>query len=589
MKHAMQKILPLLPLFLAAGADAADLRVEFDPQFNGVPLVFDALTNQTASGQTISITRLNFLLSDFSLRRPDGTWIEQRKKFAFISTRDVKTSFTLENVPPGNYDRVCFHIGLEPQINHTGISQWPANHPLNPDVNHLYWGWSHEYIFLAFEGRWQDGGIENGFSYHLATDRELMTVELPVVLDLNSDREMQIALNADRIFSTPNKIRLSDTTDTSHSRPDDLLAAKLRENIESSFAVETVKMFSPLGTLLHDTNHIEIAPNATPYRFKFSAFFPQPNLPRDNPLTVEGVNLGSKLFFDRRLSADNSESCATCHNPRRAFSQPRRVGRGVDGDLGTRNAMSLENLAWKDSFFWDGRAASVRQQVLQPIQNPIEMDESLTSLVAELAADRDYPRLFASAFGSPDITADKIARALEQFVLAQVSFNSKFDRVMNGAAKFTAEEQRGFVLFNTEYDPYHGQYGADCFHCHGGPLFQSQDFANNGLDSTFKDLGRYNVTHRAGDEGKFAVPSLRNVAVTGPYMHDGRFQTLEQVVEHYCTGMKRSATLDPNLAKHPDGGVPLSAADKHALVAFLKTLTDEKYLPPVAPQNLAAK
>jgi cytochrome c peroxidase len=144
-------------------------------------------------------------------------------------------------------------------------------------------------------------------------------------------------------------------------------------------------------------------------------------------------------------------------------------------------------------------------------------------------------------------------------------------------------------LFNTEYDPYHGQFGADCFHCHGGPLFQSQNFANNGLDSTFYDLGRYKITKRAGDEGKFSVPSLRNVAVTAPYMHDGRFRTLEEVVEHYCTGMKRSATLDPNLAKHPDGGVPLSADDKSALVAFLKTLTDEKYLRPVPPVALAAK
>jgi cytochrome c peroxidase len=340
---------------------------------------------------------------------------------------------------------------------------------------------------------------------------------------------------------------------------------------------------------LNATNHIEIAPNATPYRLTISAFAPQPNLPRDNPLTVEGVTLGSKLFFDRRLSANDSESCATCHNPRDAFSQPQRVSRGADGDLGTRNAMSLENLAWKDSFFWDGRAASVREQVLQPIQNPIEMHESLTNLVAKIAADGDYRHLFANAFGSPKITTDRIARVLEQFVLVQVSFDSKFDHVMSGAAKFTDEEKRGFILFNTEYDPYHGQYGADCFHCHGGPLFQSQDFANNGLDSAFRDLGRYNATKRDGDRGKFAVPTLRNVAVTAPYMHDGRFQTLEQVVAHYCTGMKRSPTLDPNLAKHPDGGVPLSAADQRALVAFLKTLTDEKYLPPAAPASLAQK
>ena len=143
----------------------------------------------------------------------------------------------------------------------------------------------------------------------------------------------------------------------------------------------------------------------------------------------------------------------------------------------------------------------------------------------------------------------------------------------------TDEEKRGFELFMTEYDPRRGLRGADCFHCHGGPLFQSQGFANNGLDAVFADAGRGAVTGREGDKGRFAVPSLRNVELTGPYMHDGRFKTLEEVVAHYCTGVKRSATLDPNLAKHPDGGVPLSEAEQKALVAFLKTLTEESLRP----------
>jgi cytochrome c peroxidase len=577
MKHALKKIL-LLPLLLASGAGAADLRVDFAPQFNGAPLAFDALTNQIASGQKISITRLDFLASEIALRRADGIWIGQTNWFAFINARDGKTNFILENIPAANYDAIRFQIGLSPEINHGNAARWPANHPLNPDVNNLYWGWSREYVFLALEGGWRNGGKQSGFSYHLATDRELMTVELPLQLNLNSDREIQLALNADKIFSSPNKIQLSDATDTSHSRTNDLLAAQLRENVENSFTTENVGIFLPIAKLQNVTNHIEIAPNATPYHFSFSQFFPQPDLPRDNPLAVEGVALGGKLFFDRRLSANNSESCANCHNPHLAFSQPRRFSRGVDGDIGTRNAMTLENLAWKDSFFWDGRAKTLREQVLQPIQNPIEMHESLANVISKISTDKDYPRLFENAFGSPEITSDKIARALEQFLLVQVSFNSKFDRVLNGQEKFTEQEQRGYELFNTEYDPYHGQYGADCFHCHGGPLFQSQSFANNGLDSAFSDLGLYKTTHRAGDEGKFSVPSLRNVAVTAPYMHDGRFRTLEEVVEHYCTGMKRSATLDPNLAKHPDGGVPLNAADKRSLVAFLKTLTDEKFV-----------
>jgi cytochrome c peroxidase len=570
-------------------AAAADLRMNFIPQFNGAPLTFDALKYQTGAGQKISVSRFDFLASEIALRRADGIWIGQTNWFAYISARDGKTNFTLENIPAGNYDRVRFHIGLSPQINHADAAQWPAGHPLNPDVNRLYWGWSREYVFLALEGGWLNNGSESGFSFHLATDRELMTVELPVALDLNSSREIQVALDVGKIFSAPNQIELSETINATHSRTNDALVGELRQNVEAAFTVENVRELSPFTELSHGTDHIEIGTKANPYHFSFSKFFPQPDLPRDNPLTGEGVALGGKLFFDRRLSSNDRLSCAACHRPNDALSDPRRFSRGVNGQIGTRNAPALENLAWKNSFFWDGRAATLREQVLQPIQNPIEMHDTLPDVVAKISTDPDYHRLFAGAFGSPEITSDKIARALEQFLLVQVSFDSKYDHVMNGTAKFSDDEQRGFELFNTEYDPYHGQFGADCFHCHGGPLLQSQDFANNGLDSAFYDLGRYKITKRAGDAGKFAVPSLRNVAVTAPYMHDGRFRTLEEVVEHYCTGMKRSATLDPNLAKHPDGGVPLSADDKRALVAFLKTLTDEKYLRPAPPAVLAAK
>ena len=487
-------------------------------------------------------------------------------------------------------------------------------------MSHLYWGWSREYVFLAFEGTWQKGragsplpadgahGVTRptdeqiGFSYHLATDQQLMTVELPVALDYNSSREIQVALDIAKIFSAPNQIALSDATDMTHSRTNDTLAGKLRQNVQAAFVITDNKPLTrPSVTLSSSGGEGRgegarlIAPNATPYRLTFSKFAPQPDLPRDNPLTIEGVTLGDRLFFDRRLSSDNRLSCAACHRPNLALADPRRFSRGVGGQLGMRNAPALENLAWKSSFFWDGRAPTLREQVLQPIQNPVEMHETLANVVAKIKnaappggrppppGAPDYPRMFNAAFGSPEINSDRIARALEQFLLVQVSFDAKFDRVMNGAAKFTDAERRGFELFNTEYDPYHGQYGADCFHCHGGVLFQSQNFANNGLDSGFYDMGRYKITRRAGDEGKFSVPSLRNVAVTAPYMHDGRFRMLEEVVEHYCTGMKRSATLDPNLAKHPDGGVPLGADDKRALVAFLKTLTAEEFLPPTRP------
>jgi len=240
-----------------------------------------------------------------------------------------------------------------------------------------------------------------------------------------------------------------------------------------------------------------------------------------------------------------------------------------------------------------------------PIQDHTEMDESLMNVAAkltttgragsplpaarEIAGDgadgmtrptnnSNYPELFATAFGSPEITSEKIGLALESFLLTLTSFDSKFDRAIRGDETLSDAEKRGFELFITEYDPRREQYGADCFHCHGGALFQSQTFANNGLDSESKDLGRAKITGKDSDKGKFSTPSLRNIAITAPYMHDGRFATLQEVVEHYSTGVKRSATLDPNLAKHPDGGIRLSKEDKAALVAFLLTLTDEKYI-----------
>jgi cytochrome c peroxidase len=234
--------------------------------------------------------------------------------------------------------------------------------------------------------------------------------------------------------------------------------------------------------------------------------------------------------------------------------------------------MPLFNLAWKREFFWDGRASSLRQQVLMPIQDGKEMHEPLEELVGKLAAAPGYADQFEKAFGSREINADRVARALEQFVLTLESSDSKFDRALKGRVELSEEEKHGFELFMTEYDPQRGFTGADCFHCHGGPLFSDFRFTNNGLDADPSDTGRERVTGNALDKGKFAVPSLRDVALTAPYMHDGRFQTLEEVIDHYCIGTKRSETLDPNLAKHPDGGVPLSVNDKKALVAFLRTL-----------------
>jgi cytochrome c peroxidase len=210
-----------------------------------------------------------------------------------------------------------------------------------------------------------------------------------------------------------------------------------------------------------------------------------------------------------------------------------------------------------------------------PIEDHTEMDETLDRVVAKLAATKEYPPLFTAAFGSPEITAEKLGLALEQFLLTLTAYDAKFDRALRGKATLSDDEKRGFELFMTEYEPRTGQFGADCFHCHGGPLFSDHQFHNNGLVPTDDDTGRHRITKVESDRNKFATPSLRNIARTAPYMHDGRFATLEEVVAHYSTGIHRSPTLDPNLAKHPAAGLQLSEADQRALVAFLKTLTDE--------------
>jgi cytochrome c peroxidase len=239
--------------------------------------------------------------------------------------------------------------------------------------------------------------------------------------------------------------------------------------------------------------------------------------------------------------------------------------------MGDRNSMPLFNLAWKREFFWDGCAPSLREQVLMPIADHREMDESLENVSKKLTKSPCYARLFGAAFRSEGITAEKIALALEQFLLTLSARDAKFDQAISGKTKLTEQETRGFELFMTEYEPRTGQFGADCFHCHGGALFSDHQFHNNGLSGD--DRGRAKVTGSAADHGKFATPSLRNIALTAPYMHDGRFATLEEVVEHYSSGVQRSPTLDPNLAKHPANGLNLATADKAALVAFLKTLT----------------
>jgi cytochrome c peroxidase len=240
--------------------------------------------------------------------------------------------------------------------------------------------------------------------------------------------------------------------------------------------------------------------------------------------------------------------------------------------------MPLFNLLLHNNgFFWDGRSVKLREQALVPIQDHLEMNENLPNVVSKLNDVRTYRLMFDAAFGNKEITQERIGLALEQYMYSLVSGDSKFDRVQRGLDTFSISEKKGQILFNTEFNPASGITGADCFHCHGDINFTNNEYLNNGLDSIFTDKGRALVTGRANDEGKFKVPSLRNVEVTGPYMHDGRFKTLEEVVEHYNSGIRFSSTLDPNMHTIRQG-LQLTASEKRDLINFMKTLTDQTYL-----------
>ena len=325
----------------------------------------------------------------------------------------------------------------------------------------------------------------------------------------------------------------------------------------------------------------EVKYDPTPYAFRHGDL-PMPNLPPDNALTKQGVQLGRMLFYETMLSLDGSMSCSSCHRQEHAFSDPDRFSLGVHGLPGNRQAMGVFNMAWNSNgFFWDGRAPLLRNQALMPIQDTLEMAETLDNVVAKLKASRKYRDQFRRAFDNEPIDPTTISLALEQFMISIVSVDSRYDRYERGEVTLTDSEERGRELFFAEYNPFFpDESGADCAHCHSPKNFENDEYMNNGLDSDSEmdDFGLELTTGLASDRGKMKVPSLRNIELTSPYMHDGRFQTLEQVVEHYHSGIQTSATLDITLANTQQTGLMLTAQDKADLVAFLKTFTDEVML-----------
>jgi cytochrome c peroxidase len=319
---------------------------------------------------------------------------------------------------------------------------------------------------------------------------------------------------------------------------------------------------------------------ATPAPLQIPQLFDQyinpPVIPLNNPQTVEGIALGRRLFYEKLLSGDGTQACATCHFPSAAFTDTSKFSSGITGALGTRNSMPIFNAAWNwnQKFFWDGRAFSLEGQAIAPVTNPNEMNNTWANAVATLQAHPDYPNMFNAAFGTSIIDSNLVVKAIAQFERTLISANSRFDQYSMGQISLTPAEASGFNIFD---DPNRG----DCAHCHGSPanpLWTDNDFHNNGLDATFADNGRGDITGNASDNGKFKTPSLRNLVFSAPYMHDGRFTTLDEVIDHYSEGVIISSTIDPKMELQGQGGSQLTPQEKADLKAFLLSLTDNDFI-----------
>lgn len=304
--------------------------------------------------------------------------------------------------------------------------------------------------------------------------------------------------------------------------------------------------------------------------FKTPDNFPQPTYHFvTNQLTKDGFELGRKLFYDPILSANNTISCGSCHIQTAGFTQHgHSVSHGIFDRLGTRNSPPVMNLAWNKSFMWDGGIFDLDLQPIAVITNHVEMDNTAANVLNKLQTSSVYPTLFKKAFGSDAITSNNFLKALSQFMVMCVSSNGKYDSVMRNQATFTPNEQAGYLLYKQK-----------CNSCHTEPLFTDYSFRNNGLSiSMVNDMGRYNITLQDSDKYKFKVPSLRNLYYTPPYMHDGRFFTLDAVLDHYTTQVQNTPNLDSLLQKNSPLGIAITADEKIKLLVFLKTLNDKTFV-----------
>ena len=329
----------------------------------------------------------------------------------------------------------------------------------------------------------------------------------------------------------------------------------------------TLVAFIIAGTFVLDSCRKHNFVRTTPIQFVNPPGFPQPTYNFSaNPITEEGFQLGKKLFYDGKLSSTNNVDCGSCHQPVAAFTTfDHDRSHGVNGNHTLRNAPGIFNMAWYPYFNQDGSTNSLWKVYENHLSNPKEMGETVNNVLDKLQPDTSYKRMFRAAFGSETITAERMYKALDQFVVSLISANSKYDRVKQGQENFTVSEQSGYTIFQSK-----------CAGCHGGSLFTDFTFRNTGLavDPALNDYGRMRVTNNPSDSIKFRVPSLRNLEFTAYYLHDGRINFPRNVLKHYATGINHSPTLDPLLTN----GISLTQSEEDHVIEFLRTLSDSTFL-----------
>ena len=304
---------------------------------------------------------------------------------------------------------------------------------------------------------------------------------------------------------------------------------------------------------------------------QFPSYFPEMTFEKsENPITKNGVELGRKLFYEGRLSRNNTISCGFCHIQENAFTHHgHNVSHGIDDRLGIRNAPPIQNMIFLQRYMWDGVIHNLNQQPIIPITDANEMDSSMPEAIAKLSKDDLYKKLFKQAYGDENITGERVLKALSQFMATLISADSKYDRFKQGKENLSSEESQGMALFQQK-----------CSSCHSGELFTDESFRNTGMyyNAQFKDAGRHRVTLDQNDWMKFRVPSLRNVEYTAPYMHDGRFYTLEAVLNFYSENVEDNPNLDPQLKQNNHIGIAMNTQEKQFIIAFLKTLSDKNFI-----------